>query len=88
LTPQRLNERARRKPESSPAKNFTARTARRYLTKFEGKKKLFLHTANDGERLSGKFSKKLFRFLIPVVIEGKDGRFGRNYRSLIRMRDV
>jgi hypothetical protein len=69
-------------------KILTARTARRYLTKFGGKKKPFLHTANDGGRLAGKFSKKLFRFPVPVAIEGKDGRFGRNSRSLIRMLDV
>jgi hypothetical protein len=72
LTPQRLNERARRKPESSPAKkNFTARTARRHLTKFEGKKKLFLHTANDGGRLSGKFSKNFSGFPFPSSLRGK-----------------
>jgi hypothetical protein len=71
LTPQRLNERARRKPESSPAKIFTARTARRYLTKFEGKKKLFLHMTNSGGQLSGEFSKNIFRFPVPITIEGK-----------------
>jgi hypothetical protein len=71
LTPQRLNERARRKPESSPAKMFTARTARRYLTKFEGKKKPSLHTANDGRQLSEKFSKNFSGFPFPSPLKRK-----------------